>query len=453
MDDGHACESSQDHGKNHEVLLETDVCLIKYLNYNHPKSVFTWSGSFDDLKSFCSEHLEVNLTTCSINHNERSKSIKSNSLTVVLFNTGTLQLQGSSTKTVKDKLNSILNLKDGDDGKESDSDDSDDEDEELEILKNQISELKGDISFVKNLILNERKDDSSSNEKQALKQENDSLREIINIQKEEISQLKTSNQSLLRVISLLSSNGPVNPYPLSTDSLNQTNNESDSNFHNRNPSPNQNNSSNQNNSQEVKKKNKSRKKTNSGVVQSEATGNTTEPINDYANTVSQNQTNTSTVIVGDSIVKNIQGFKLGKTTKSRVIVKAFPGATTADMYHYVKPTLEKNPERIIMHAGTNDLRLHEPEKVADKIVDLAKNIASQSGCEILISELTTRSQSNDKVKTVNRLLSKFCNRNRWTLIRHNNINESHLNKGGLHLNQQGTTILFNNFAKHLKRDN
>lgn len=54
----------------------------------------------------------------------------------------------------------------------------------------------------------------------------------------------------------------------------------------------------------------------------------------------------TTVIVGDSMVKRVQGWKIGKKVGHRVVVKAFPGATAADMKHYLKPTLSKKPQRI-----------------------------------------------------------------------------------------------------------
>ena len=39
----------------------------------------------------------------------------------------------------------------------------------------------------------------------------------------------------------------------------------------------------------------------------------------------------TTVIVGDSIKKNVQGIKLAKTVGHRIVVKPFPGATIRDM--------------------------------------------------------------------------------------------------------------------------
>ena len=73
----------------------------------------------------------------------------------------------------------------------------------------------------------------------------------------------------------------------------------------------------------------------------------------------------TTVIVGDSIVKNIYGQKMGNNTNSRVFVKSFSGATTGDMGHYIKPTLERNPDHVILHVGTNDLKTTDALKVAE----------------------------------------------------------------------------------------
>ena len=82
--------------------------LIKKLRYNSKKSTFTWRGSFDELKIFCFEHLEMDSTTCSITQNEQRKSIKAKSLTVSYFKTGTLQLQGNNAQSAKDKLRAAL---------------------------------------------------------------------------------------------------------------------------------------------------------------------------------------------------------------------------------------------------------------------------------------------------------------------------------------------------------
>ena len=41
--------------------------------------------------------------------------------------------------------------------------------------------------------------------------------------------------------------------------------------------------------------------------------------------------------------------------KDFVVVKSFSGAKSSCMNHYIQPTLDQQPENIIIHCGTNDL--------------------------------------------------------------------------------------------------
>ena len=165
---------------------------------------------------------------------------------------------------------------------------------------------------------------------------------------------------------------------------------------------------------------------------------------------SNNQTFT-TVIVGDSIVKNIQGFKIGRKTNSRVIVKPYSGATTADMHHHVIPTIQRKPDQIVLHTGTNDLQTTEPHQIAENIVDLAREIENkaENDVKVVISLLTARRGCQNKVKTVNKHLKRFAVQNGWSVIDNHNINEEDLNFGGVHLKEQGTNKLFNNFVRFI----
>ena len=77
-----------------------------------------------------------------------------------------------------------------------------------------------------------------------------------------------------------------------------------------------------------------------------------------------------TVIVGDSMVKNVRGWDISNQ-KDKVIVKSFSGATTEDMEDYLKPILRKEPENLILHVGTNDLKVTEPAHLSNSIESLA----------------------------------------------------------------------------------
>ena len=53
-------------------------------------------------------------------------------------------------------------------------------------------------------------------------------------------------------------------------------------------------------------------------------------------------------------------------------MRHFPGTKTDDMKSYVIPTVKLNPETIVIHCGTNDLKTEKDHrKIANKILGLA----------------------------------------------------------------------------------
>ena len=110
------------------------------------------------------------------------------------------------------------------------------------------------------------------------------------------------------------------------------------------------------------------------------------------------------VILSDSIVKNVQGWKLPNNSISKSLVKAFPGANVDDMLHYVKPTLIHHPDEIIIHVGTNDAKDSSPKIIAEHITDLGKCVVADSPeTKVSISSLLCRSDDHSldmKVKEV-----------------------------------------------------
>ena len=82
------------------------------------------------------------------------------------------------------------------------------------------------------------------------------------------------------------------------------------------------------------------------------------------------------VIVGDSIVRNVPSRSLNQSLKEYFrIVKPFPGPTTQDMKDYIKPTIARNQDMVILHTGTNDLKSNQnSSNIANEIISLVKNI-------------------------------------------------------------------------------
>ena len=83
-----------------------------------------------------------------------------------------------------------------------------------------------------------------------------------------------------------------------------------------------------------------------------------------------NKNKANVYILGDIIVKKLNGYLLTRKIKHKHLVKvrSFSGAKISCMTDHVKPTLRDiNPDHIILHAGTNDLRT---ENTASQIAKL-----------------------------------------------------------------------------------
>lgn len=117
------------------------------------------------------------------------------------------------------------------------------------------------------------------------------------------------------------------------------------------------------------------------------------------------------------------------------------------MKHYQKPIFGKNHQQIVLHVGTNNLRDQEPNMVSEAILDLARSVESETNTKIILSELDTRSDNvpYDLVKTVSKMLEKYCNQNNWKLVRHLNVTKNGPKKSGFHLYASSNNLSFNSF--------
>ena len=59
-------------------------------------------------------------------------------------------------------------------------------------------------------------------------------------------------------------------------------------------------------------------------------------------------------IVGDSMIKDVYGWELSDR-EEKVVAKHFSGSTTEDMKTYIQPPLKRDPDRVIIHVGTNEI--------------------------------------------------------------------------------------------------
>ena len=87
--------------------------------------------------------------------------------------------------------------------------------------------------------------------------------------------------------------------------------------------------------------------------------------------------------IGDSIIKNVEGWSLNKRMKSQMSTTSTPGVITEGMIHHVKGCLQDTspPNSIILHHGTNNLKSKgPPEQITDNIIYLGTSVKSDENC-------------------------------------------------------------------------
>ena len=177
--------------------------------------------------------------------------------------------------------------------------------------------------------------------------------------------------------------------------------------------------------------NKKNKGKNKGSPEQKESTQPSSQLNEPSLSQPSESANRITAVMGDSMVKYINGKRVSKSAEGKVYVKSFLGAKVNHMSHYVIPTLEElMPDEVILHVGTNDLRHKEPRTIAEGIVDIANQIIFKSpGTDITISEIITRGDDpslDSKGKSVNKIVAQFCKQNSWKILIHTNITKQEL---------------------------
>ena len=161
--------------------------------------------------------------------------------------------------------------------------------------------------------------------------------------------------------------------------------------------------------------------------------------------------NGTTFIMGDSTVSGLMEKKMSRNRK--VKIRFFPGAKIKDMFHYAIPLLEKKPDYVILHVGTNDAPYKAGSDISNEILELMRFTKEQRpGCKkITLSAPIIRTDTYNANKENESFISSL-NKSNVSYITHDNIIKKHLYRDGLHLNRIDVTILAGNFQSFFPRD-
>ena len=157
----------------------------------------------------------------------------------------------------------------------------------------------------------------------------------------------------------------------------------------------------------------------------------------------------TSLIIGDSMIAGLREGKLSRNRK--VKVRFFPGAKMKDFYYYLVPLLKKKPGNIILHLGTNDAPYKNEVEIYKELKSIKDFLKKRHpSCKVYISAPILPLDN----KNANSILKKYVDKlkvvEEKSVILHDNILSSHLNKDGLHLNSYGTIKLAENFISRIR---
>ena len=122
------------------------------------------------------------------------------------------------------------------------------------------------------------------------------------------------------------------------------------------------------------------------------------------------------------------------------------------MEFYIQPSLTHKPDTLVLHVGTNNLRMDESaNEITEKIVKLATN-AKKNVNEVAVSSIVFRDDDlYEKAKEVNNIPQRKAAEHYLHFIDNNNLKKRDLNGSGLQLNPEGSKILEKNILLFINK--
>ena len=182
-------------------------------------------------------------------------------------------------------------------------------------------------------------------------------------------------------------------------------------------------------------------------------GKVNQKIHNKSNT-NQPITEKTDLVIGDSMVKNIDSRKLERAARRKVVCHSYSGATVRQIQAKVNEHWNEDHhyERIVIHVGTNDLAREEPNEVVEKMETLINEVKVHTK-EVAISSVVKRYDGKVKASSItqyNKLLHSLCVKHKITFIDNDCIDKTMLNRSNLHLNRNGDKALGSAFCMYLK---
>ena len=120
------------------------------------------------------------------------------------------------------------------------------------------------------------------------------------------------------------------------------------------------------------------------------------------------------------------------------------------MYWYLHPLLERKPDLILLHVGTNDINMSTSDEIIDNLLELKlhiENILPDS--TVILSQPIIRTDKPRATRIIIDVIKKFDELN-IIKMDDSNIERVNLGRKGLHLNDYGTRKLAMNIISFIR---
>ena len=140
-----------------------------------------------------------------------------------------------------------------------------------------------------------------------------------------------------------------------------------------------------------------------------------------------------------------------------VSFKCLSSANTKQLDYYRVTTLvDETPQAVVIHIGSNDITESKIKQInvddlAQEIIDIGLKCRSDRVRNIAISSILVRSsfRLNQIILKINNILKALCATNGFNFICNDKIGREIVWKDVLHLTNDGTAMLADNFTKYV----
>ena len=159
------------------------------------------------------------------------------------------------------------------------------------------------------------------------------------------------------------------------------------------------------------------------------------------------------LVIGDSILRHV---KIASPLGAPVAVSCLPGARAPDIRGNLRMLASHRYSRIVIHVGTNDVRLRQSEITKANIKEVCQLAQTMSDAVICSGPLPVRrgAEIYSRLWSLNCWLSKWCSENNVGFIDNWSTFEGKpglLSRDGIHPSREGAALISCNIARSLNQ--